>query len=100
MTNKEVIEQYGNNPIIMEEMMSYLLLNFKEDPRQNTISCIKKFLKDETLVDNLVNVINRDKMNNPNNIIDAEFTEIVDNPEPETTDQNKDSERFDDGDWV
>ena len=100
MTNKEVIERYGNNPIVMEEMMSYLLLNFKEDPHQNTISCIKKFLKEETLVDNLVNIISRDKMNNPSNIIDAEFTEIVDNSEPETTGQNKDSEWFNDGDWA
>lgn len=75
MTNKEVISQYGNNVPVVEELMVMLLLKFKEDPSQNTVSLVKNFLKEETMCDSISYYISTES-NMSVDTIDIEYKEL------------------------
>ena len=54
MTNAEVFNQYGTERWVIEENLCFMLQEFCEEenitPRNNLISFIKKFMKEETIV--------------------------------------------------
>ena len=77
MTNLEVIKLYGNNSIMMEAMMGFLLLTFKDDPTQNTVDCVKKFLKSETVIDVEYLLRFTSKKDTSIEIVDVDYKENV-----------------------
>ena len=54
MTNAEIFNQYGTERWVIEENLCFMLQEFCEEenitPRNNLISFIKKFMKEETIV--------------------------------------------------
>lgn len=81
MTNKEVFNNYGTEGWVVEEVLSYLLLEYKELVKQNnwqstnTVGFVKNFLKEETLVN--TNFAEKSKIENlEKNVIDVEVREI------------------------
>ena len=54
MTNAEVFNQYGTERWVIEENLCFMLQEFCEEeniiPKNNLISFIKKFMKEETIV--------------------------------------------------
>lgn len=77
MTNREVLKEYITENFVIEEVLGYLLLEYKELIRQgkvevNTVSFVKKFLQEESLV--YVDLAEQSKIKNmEKNIVDGEL---------------------------
>lgn len=94
MNNAEVFKEYGTEQWVIEENLSYLLMNFREkcieeirnhptlDPEGcikavNTVSVVKEFMKEETLCN--VKFAEKSKIDTLENMIEIEegdFREI------------------------
>lgn len=77
MTNREVLKEYITENFVIEEVLGYLLLEYKELIRQgkvevNSVSFVKKFLQEESLV--YVDLAEQSKIKNmEKNIVDGEL---------------------------
>lgn len=93
MTNKEVFTNYSSEQWVLEQNLCFMLHDYWDKIREKTgigeklpsqmpinpVAFVKAFMKEETIVD--VPWAEKSKMDNimkhPENIIDAEFTEVT-----------------------